>query len=175
MVHFFKLLGTKSFVTILAFFLEHPSSEIHAAELQRKTKLAKKSVLDSLKKLCSAKSLNGNPRGRTIFYSLSRENPVVKELKRLLTVAFLLELLGKAGIEGINVFVYGSAARGENTETSDIDLLIVGDYEKQKQLNKLLKDSQIKIVFFTPFEYAELARKDKPFYESIERSKIKLI
>jgi predicted nucleotidyltransferase len=71
--------------------------------------------------------------------------------------------------------LYGSTARGENAEESDVDLLVVGkrDAELERKIVSNLKKA--KIVFLTPMEYARLPRDDKAFYESVERDKIKLV
>ena len=74
-------------------------------------------------------------------------------------------------------YLFGSAARGEDTERSDIDVLVIGNEKKRRDraLFAALGGERIKIVFFTPMEFSMLSRKDKPFYDAIERDKVRLL
>lgn len=178
MVHFFELLGNKSFVRVLKYFLENPSAEKHAAQIQSDVKIAKKSVFDALAKLASIKLLKERRVGRAILYSLAQDSVLAKQLKTLLNVSSLFSSLEKISekISGVEVYLYGSAARGENTEASDVDILVIGPRaEKAREAQRALASPRNKIIVFTPLEYSALSRKDKALYESIERDKIKLI
>jgi len=176
MVHFFSLLGSGSFVEVLAWFLDNPSAKATAAQLVRKTGLAKRSVYQAVEKLAGTGLLKREVVGRASVYSLERGSPLAKELKRLKTVAWLGEKLAKQDFEGLQVFLYGSAGRGEDSEKSDVDLLVIGGEEKRRSPRVAgLASEKTRVVFMTPTEYADLARNDKAFYESIERDKIKLV
>ena len=72
------------------------------------------------------------------------------------------------------VYLYGSCARGENTEESDIDILVVTNIER-REITKHLKNEKTKIMIFTPLEYSMLYKQDKPFYERVERDEIRVI
>ncbi len=176
MVEFFELLGNRSFLRVLAFFLENSSSKIHAAALQKKLGISKNSLLESLSKLSEAGLLKREEFGRAAFYSLNNSDALVRELKRLLAVCWLRELVRKAKLEGVEIYLYGSVARGEADEKSDFDLLaIISSPEKKRVVSAAFKHEKVSIVFFTPLEYSALARKDKAFYEAMEKDKVKLI
>lgn len=161
----------------LAFFLSHPTAEIHASGLVRRLGLAKGSVLGSLGLLKRVGVVRPKPVGHAVFYSLNRSDPVVKELKRLLTVSELKRTLEENKVSGVEVYLFGSAARGEDTEKSDIDLLVLGGREKRRDraLLNALGGPKVKVNFFTPVEFAMLSRKDRAFYDSMERDKVRLL
>ncbi len=71
-----------------------------------------------------------------------------------------------------SVGLYGSCAKGENTEDSDIDLWIrIGETSEEKQaaltseLNKKIKN--VKILFLTDIKIEKLKKEDTLFYHSL--------
>jgi len=164
MVRFSELFAGGASARVLEHFLENPSEKVSAASLVRKTKLSKKTVFDALKKYSFL--LKRETVGRAILHSLDLSNPITRSLKVLLTVSSLVGEIPK-DFEG-QVFLFGSAARGEDTEKSDWDALVIST----KRLS--LKNPRIKPVFFNPLEYSALARKDKAFFDSMEKNKIRL-
>ena len=139
-------------------------------DIESMTKLSKMSVLNWTKELASQGLLTMRQVGRSRLYRLNENNPSVKQLKRLKNIDYINSKLGKIGG---NIFLYGSSARGENTEKSDIDLLVIG---KDRNVIKKLKaaDNRIKVSFYTPLEWSMSARKDKAFFDSVEKDKIRL-
>src|SRR3989338_1478085 len=110
--------------------------------------------------------------GRTSLYSLNKNKPVVKQLRILYNLDYIVGKTEKIDSDA-QVFVYGSFARGENTEKSDIDLLVIG---KDRNIVKILNsiDKRVKVSFYTPVEWSMTARKDKAFFEGVEKDKIRL-
>lgn len=175
MVHIFELLSKKSISKVLIYFLEHPTKEIYAQQLENELKIARKSMFDGLSELLKAGVLEAKEVGRTKQYKLRKSSPLVRQLKILHTLDEIIPMLKKIKGTGIETYLYGSAARGEDTEKSDIDLLLIGDRPRSEVLGKIMKKENVKPVYMTYLEYANLARKDKAFYERIEKDKIRLI
>ncbi len=175
MVQIFELLGKKSTSIVLCYFLEHPSEETYAMQLGKKLKIARKSIFDALALLLKNQLIELKTIGRVKQYRLKRGNPLVRQLKILNTTADLLPMLKGIEGSGVEAYLYGSAARGEDTEKSDIDLLFIGERPKGGLLEKIEAEEKIKPLYLTFLEYSSLARKDKPFYERIEKDKIRLI
>ncbi|MBI5036993.1 nucleotidyltransferase domain-containing protein [Candidatus Micrarchaeota archaeon] len=171
MVQFFELIGKRG-NTILDFFLGNPASEFSAADLKRKIEVAKKTLFGSLGVLENHGIIAHRTVGRAKMYSLNRENPAVKELKKLSAILSLQKML--KGAEGCEAFLFGSAARGEDTEKSDWDLLVIGS-ETQRASKNLNLPEKVSVVFFTPMEYALLRRNDPAFYERIEKAKVRIL
>ncbi|MEW6748701.1 MAG: nucleotidyltransferase domain-containing protein [Candidatus Micrarchaeota archaeon] len=175
MVQIFELLGKKTVLKLLRYFLKRPTATMYAEQLGKELKMAKKSLFDGLHKLLEAGVLRMETVGRTKRYGLDRSNPVVKELKVLLTLDTVMPLLKK--LEGMDVeaYLYGSAARGEDVEKSDIDLLLIGHKTAKEALAKVGKLEKLRPVYLTFVEYSRLARSDPAYYERIERDKIRLL
>jgi len=173
MVKIFRLLGKKTNSVLLEYFLDHNSREYHPAILLKKIKISKMSLYKGLRELEKSGILNKKSLGKMNMYDLDNENPLVKQLKKL-------HILGKVAEQAVSlkdqaeVYLYGSCARGENIEESDIDILVVTNIER-REITKHLKNEKTKIMIFTPLEYSMLYKQDKPFYERVERDKIRVI
>ncbi len=175
MEYIFELLGRKSVSRVLTYFLTYPTEEAYAEQLLKKMKIAKKSLLDALAALLREGLLEMRQTGRVKGYRLRRTDARVRQLKILQSVNNLLPKLKKANEAGMEAYLYGSAARGEDTEKSDYDLLLLGDRLRNDISGDLARHEKIKVLSLTFFEYSEMARKDKPFYERVEKDRIRLV
>jgi len=169
----------KSGLLVLGFFLDNPTSEFSYTEIRGRTKLAKATLSESLKFLVKIGFLESRRIGVTKLYKLKKDSQIIKQFKILHNLMRLSALKGVGERNECEIFLYGSAARGEDTEKSDIDLLVIGKVEKEKlkedivrNLRKLRKET--KIQFFSQIEWAGMERKDKAFYERIEKDKKKI-
>lgn len=158
---------------VLKFFLNNSRGEFYEKEIQRKTAAARASVRKWLRVLEDFRFLSVSMKGRLKLYRLNRENPLVKQLKVLNTINWLLPKL-EAFRSQVELYLYGSASRGEDFESSDIDVLVIG---KNRAIIGYIRaiDGRIKVSFFTPLEWAKAAREDPAFYERVERDKIRLV
>ncbi len=162
----------------------HLASLMHRftqAEVRQKLKLSKVTVIQLLATYAESGFLLVEQVGRTKLYSLNLSHPIVKQAKVFVNVSVLywaaLELARKLACE---VYLFGSAARGEDIEKSDIDLLIIGEKVSQNVIMAEMAsveeylERKITAQVFTKLEWAQASRKDKPFYERVEKDKIKL-
>jgi predicted nucleotidyltransferase len=174
-----ELISNKSAAKILIFFLRHQTIQINLSEIIKKTGLAKGTALKWLDILIKNKALKFIKFGRTKVYSLNRENEGIKQLKKMDTLSLISEIKDLAAKNNLKAYLYGSAARGEDVEDSDIDILIIGKIKKEEIINEIKKISEkirkkIKIEIFTEQGWSEMARKDPAFYERVEKDKIEL-
>jgi len=157
----------------LRFFLDNPTGEFYEKEVQRKTRAARASTSKWLHVLENLGFIHVARRGRLKLHGLNRENPLVKQLKVLSTMSWLVPKLEVFSGQG-ELYMYGSASRGEDVEGSDIDVLVIG---KERAIIEKIRaiDRRIKISFFTPLEWAKVAREDPAFYERVEKDRIRLV
>jgi predicted nucleotidyltransferase len=173
MVQINELLGSRICIKILDFFLKNPSSEFTQSRVRKKLGIAKLSAMKWLNFLVKNRILLKRTEGRMIFYKLDRENVIVKQLKILFTVSELRGKLERLKTDA-EIWLFGSASRGEDFEDSDIDILVIG--RDRKLITKIKSmDERIKVSFFTPVEWLRTAEKDKAFYERVEKDKIRLV
>lgn len=180
MIQLSGILKIKKAAELLEFFLNNPDTEFYQTEIAKQLKISRTTLLKWINLLVENGLLEMKIRGKEKYYRLNKENPVVKQIKVLATVSKLHESIKILKGENVEVYLYGSCARGEDVEESDVDILIVGKLEKRKlvELVESMKKStgrEVKPVVFNPLEYSNLARKDRVFYENIERNKIRLL
>ena len=177
MVQLNKLLGNRRLLCLFQFLASHPSSEYSYTHLQKKTKLSKATLAKWLAFLEEERLISLRQIGRNKLYQIKKEHYLVKQLKILSTLSsliFLLKLFDKFSIE---IYLFGSAARGEDKEDSDIDLLVISKVKKEELWPEVKKHNQIlgktiKLQVFTPWEWSVMQKKDPAFYERVEKDKI---
>ncbi len=125
-----QLITSHARVRVLGQLLLHPDEEYYGAQLERLLGLQPRSVHRELKLLAEAGIITSRQVGRTIVYRANRKCPIFPELHgMLLKTIGLGQSLARhlAEAEGIKwAFIYGSAARAEESASSDIDIMIIG-------------------------------------------------
>ncbi|BAI62276.1 conserved hypothetical protein [Methanocella paludicola SANAE] len=169
----------KNSFKILNIFLFKPDVQIHQNEVIRMSGLSKNTVMKLLDLFTREGLLKESRKGNLKLFSLVEGHPVVKQLKILVNVSELNEILKRFAGKGFETYLFGSAARGEDTEKSDIDLLIIG-----KISNDDLADitagitnainREVNPIIKTPYEYSTLYKTDKAFFVNLERDRIRL-
>ena len=165
---------TKTGQRILALFFDHPTAELFEREVREKVKASAGAVNASVDKLARDRYLLMERSGRMKFCRLNREDPRVKHMKIAHTLSKpVIRKLEQVKTPCTRVFLYGSAARGEDDEGSDIDVLVVGA-ATMAALRKAVPDRTVKFSLFTAREWADMRRKDPAFYERVEKDRKEL-
>ena len=155
----------------LAWLSDNPGREYLAGEIKKATGLSKSGTNFALRDLVKSGALKREKRGKLYLYTLDHRHPAVKQIKVLITVVALMPLLLKlsSGVE--KIILYGSAARGENTKDSDIDLFVVTHAPEaaRKIVDGLKPGKKIQLIARTPLKYVEMAKTDPVFYHEVER------
>ena len=116
---------------ILRIFFEEPSREFNVREASRILKISPATASKELKELAKENFLKERKERVFILYKANLESNEYRELK----VYYNVKKLKESGlIDALNIFylkptivLFGSAARGLDTETSDFDLLIISE------------------------------------------------
>ena len=179
MVQLTKLLGNKKILHLLTFYLDHPSQEYTYKETKKQTKLSKATLTKWLSFLTKENLLLLKSIGRNKLYQLQKDSCIIKQLKILITLQQLIFFARIAKQNNLEIYLYGSTARGEDNEKSDIDILIIGSITREKIFSIIEKHTQtlkrpIRFQIFTPLEWTKCATKDPAFYERVERDKIRI-
>lgn len=178
MVQFIDIFRDRNSVRIIEFFIKNPSATFSQREIREKLELAKATAVKHLGMLVKNSFLNLKTIGNSNQYCLNNENVIIKQIK-ILSIIIELESLSRLKEPGCEIYLYGSAARGEINEKSDIDLLIIGKIKRSeiiREIEKLSKsiDKKISYNIFTPLEWSKMAKLDKAYYERVEKDKVKI-
>jgi predicted nucleotidyltransferase len=177
MIKLDELLGQRKAWRLLLVFLRHPSNEFLQRELRKKTGLSKATLIKWLGVLHKHDLLGLKKKGNVHLYTLQKEDPVIRHLKVMDTLIRIRTLRTVCVHHGCEAFLYGSAARGEDSEDSDIDILLIGKISRLQIIDEVDAIAQkigkrISLQLFTSMEWAAMAKKDPAFFERVEHDKV---
>jgi len=138
---------------------------LHLREIARRTGLNSKTVMRELHALRDAGILTSRRVGNQVIYRLDPDCPICEELRSIMrkTVGLagvLRDALAPFESRIEEAFVYGSHARGEEEEESDVDLMIVGDVSL-REISSAVREAGralrrvVNPTLYTPAEYAK--------------------
>ena len=149
---------------VLTVFFREPRKVFHIREISRLVKLSQSSVTLHLKELAKENIILKTLEGLYGGYKANRENDMFRLLK-LQNTSFILHESGcitflAEKIMPQSIILFGSAAKGEDTEESDIDLFIEGK-EMYVNMEKFEKAINRKISLFFKEDFKELSKELK--------------
>jgi predicted nucleotidyltransferase len=134
-----RLFGSKTRVALLSKLMMNPDKSFYIRELSKDLKIPYSMLYKEEKNLALLGILNQERKGKLTLVSVNKKLPYFAELKGLITkTAGLGDLIKSAlsKLEGMRyALIYGSFATGEESESSDVDLLIVSEIKEEKILN----------------------------------------
>jgi len=171
-----RLFSSKIRTKLLDAFLSLPKARFYIRELERKINEEAKNISRELKNLESLGLLTSESQGNQKYYSVNEDFFLYSELKGIIlkttgVLGLLKEVLAK--LKGIEVaFIYGSYATGKETESSDVDLLIVGKPDLTELNVEIsgLEDKlnrEINYMCFDREEYEERKKRKDAFISEI--------
>jgi predicted nucleotidyltransferase len=174
------IFGSKGCMHVLQMFISRPSVERYQSEGVKESGLSYVTAAKCLDLLLKNNMLTETWMGGLRIYRLNKESLAVRQMKILLSSTTLNDALKDFSSPEFEVYLFGSMARGEDTEDSDVDLFVLGEISAGK-LVKLVKaaekviDHEVKPVVMSRIEYAELPQNNSAFYENLNRDRIRLI
>ena len=159
---------------VLALLFGQPKRSFNTSEMIERTGSWSGAVQRELKRLVSSGLVTVNRIGNQRHYQANPNSPVYKELCSLVikTVALaepIRESLAPLADHVKLALLYGSVAKGTDTATSDIDILIVAGGTTLEDVYSALApvetklDRKISPVLYTPKEFAKRKASNKPF------------
>lgn len=134
---------------LLALFFTNPSQEYYLRQLQRLLGYSAGSIRRELLKFQKDSLFETKRTGNLLYYFLNKSHPLFHEIKSIVFKTTGVEGSLKqalSSIEGVKIaFIYGSFASKKEKPASDIDLMVIGDFnisnlnEKIVILEKRLK------------------------------------
>jgi len=178
---FKEILGSKTRQIILSTFFGEPDNEFYTRQLASMNKISVGNVHRELKKLLSLGMLNVRSVGNIKLFSLNKRSSIYEELKNIFhKTEGIIKYLSAAviNINGIRIaFVYGSFAKGDERNDSDIDLLLIGDNIDDDNLittiSGLEKElfREVNYTAYTENEYKKEKEKKDSFVSAVIKGK----
>ena len=163
-------------IQLLSVFVVHPDSLFHARLLATMTGAHYSAVWKELHNLEQVGFLLSERSAHVKTYQVNPHFPILPELRAIMlkTVglgdALRQALTASAAIEA--AFVYGSFARGDLDQSSDVDLMLIGNVDLTQlalTVSQLEKDlgRAVNYNVYSPVEWAEKLRAKEPFIANV--------
>jgi predicted nucleotidyltransferase len=162
---------------VLGLLFGRPDEEFHVRQIARLSGATLGPVQRELKLLAQVGILKCREVGHQLLYSANRASPVHEELRSLVIktvgMADVLRAAMKPLAAQVQVaFLFGSFAQGQQKETSDVDLMVVGDtsvatvakalIEPQRRLGR-----EINPTVYRPAEFVSKLRDGHHFLSAV--------
>lgn len=162
---------TQAKTKIINFLLDRPGEKFYLSQIARKTGVSDSTVHQILEKTKNEGVVQKEKLGNLSLYSVHYADPVVKQMKILHTTELLKPLINRLQEFSQKIVLYGSSARGEDTQESDIDLFVLTN--ESEEARKIVANHtfgrKVQAVMKNFTEWVELKEKDKFFYEEIQK------
>ena len=161
------------FLKTLQFFLENPYREVYLRELAKKLKISPFAIKKYASILIKEELILEERRAHLRYFTANTSNKFYKQLKISLNIqnilkSKLIEYIQKSIPAISSVVLFGSLAKGENDEKSDIDILIIGK-DKHMDIRQFEKELSRSINSHTMLwnQWKENYKENKAFYYDI--------
>lgn len=163
-------LRSKARQRLLAYYFTNPKARHHLRDLAERLNLDPSNLSKELRRLEHSGLFQSEISGRQKYFCLNHRYPLMNEVRNIVVktigaVPLISESLKRtAGIR--EAYLYGSFARNQQDEASDIDVLVIGDPQEQLLVQAVQKlerqlGREINYTVLTPQEFASRrARKD---------------
>lgn len=138
-----SILGSRSRVRVLR-VLDGVSAPLNATQIAERTRLTKMAVGNALAELSAMGLVQSSPVGRAKVHTLIRENAYVErvvspvfEAERTMPELLEGELRNVFAEKAKSIVLFGSYARGEQDETSDVDIVLVSNEGVKDELERV--------------------------------------
>jgi hypothetical protein len=155
---------------VLKFLASQPNQTLMTSEIAKATKLSRAGVNFALRDLVKTGLVQRLVKGKTHLFQVDFHHPLIGQFKVLEALSSLFPLIKELEAFSQQIILFGSTARGENIEGSDIDLFILTRNEgAARGVIKNFGHLKIKPILKNPSSFAKLEKEDPTFYREIER------
>ena len=154
---------------VLAFLLSQPSEQFYDRQIANLAKMSRSGTNLALRALAKVGLIEKSNRGRMNYYRVNAGSALIKQLKTVLTLSELDDLIEDIKPHARQIILFGSAAKGENRKESDYDLFFLTD-EKEKVTEILLKSGMresLQPIIMTPNDWIKTKKTNPVFYKEI--------
>ena len=170
---------------LLALFFSNTGRKYFLREMERLLRYSAGNIRRELLRLQKDNLFKTQRVGNLLYYSLNQDHPLFEDLKSIVNKTIGVEASLRAvlsSLEGIKLaFIFGSFASKSEKETSDIDVMIIGEQdisalnERIRELESKLK-REINISLYTRKEFGAKKKSKSGFITDVLKNpKIMLI
>lgn len=177
-----ETLFTSTQKKVIGLIFGNPERSFFATEIIRLAGAGSGAVQRELKALTEAGLVSIVNHGKQKYYQANRDSAIFEELHSIIIKTVGLTEPLKNALSTIQddidlAFVYGSIAKGTDTATSDIDLLVVSKNISLAELHEALSTTEVALgrkinpTLYTPAEFNKRIQNKNSFVEKVLASK----
>ena len=159
---------------VLAVLFSNPRRTFYANEVIGLARSGTGAVQRELARLEASGLVTATRVGKQKHYQANAASPVFDELRALVLKTFALADVLRAALAPVSksiraAFVYGSIAKGQDTATSDIDLMVVSNRLTYADLFGILEEASAQLgrkvapTIYSPKELSKRIKQDNSF------------
>jgi predicted nucleotidyltransferase len=162
-----KLFGSRTRVLILSKLVMNPNHSFYIRQLSTQLGVTFSVVYKELENLKALGLVTEQRKGRLRLFTINKHAVIYDELRKLLLKTTALGQQLMSSLPELKTakyaLIYGSIARGEELETSDVDLLIIGDIAEENLIDGIRKveegiGREINYILWSEREFEERAK-----------------
>ena len=167
-------LFTKTQQRVLGLLYGKPDARFYTNEILRLAGMGRGTITRILDTFVSSGILISFREGNQRYYQANSQNPIHNELVSIVRKTFGITDVIKVALDPVLeqivlAFVYGSIAKGEDTASSDIDLMVITDSLSYGDLITVLADAEERLArpinptIYTPLQFRERIEQGNSF------------
>jgi predicted nucleotidyltransferase len=171
-------LFTKTQQRVLGLLFGKPDKSFYMTEIFRAAQMGRGTVRRELDRLEAAGLVQVSQAGNQRHYQANPESPIYDELLSIVRKTFGVADVIRDALQAVDdqfdaAFVYGSVAKGEDTATSDIDLMVVSGELAYADLMAALEPAETQLArpvnptIYTPEQISAKLRDDNVFVKRV--------
>lgn len=163
---------SKTELRILDYLAKKHGKGAYGRKISKEIGISTGAASQGLRNLEKADIITKLIQGRETYYYADPESHLIKHFKVFMNILKISPLIKNLKKVSKRVILYGSCAKGTDTEESDIDLFILTENkEKVKEfINKFrFRTRKISPLIKTSTEFISIKVKDKTLYSSINK------
>lgn len=163
---------------VLGLLFGHPDRSFYANEIERLGMTGRGALERELKRMTASGLVTMTVIGRQKHYQANRNSPIFQELRGITLKTFGLSDVLRAALSKFAdairfAFIYGSVAKGTDTATSDIDVMVVAEGLSYSQLFEALTEAEetlarkVSPTLYSPEDFLKKLEGDNYFVTSV--------
>ena len=159
---------------VLGLLFSHPDRSFYANEIAKLQMTGRGALQRELERMTVSGLITLTVIGRQKHYQANRNSPIFHELRGIILKTFGLSdvlrlALSKYDKDILYAFIYGSVAKGTDTATSDIDILVIAEGLSYSHLYEALTKAEetlgrkVSPILYSPEEFMKKLHGDNHF------------
>lgn len=173
-----KLFKSNSLILILKLLFLNSSNEFHLNAIARRIGVSPSTVSKELNNMYSLNIVTRKLKGNMTLYQINKEGIIFEELRKIFLKYELLDEIISKELDRFDInfaLIFGSFAKGTETENSDIDLLIVSSIPEDLILRSVSRleektGREINFILWTQKEFYKKAKEKNALLLNIKKN-----